>query len=44
MTSPQAWPKADLLQQRRLELGLPLAPAPAPPLLSLAIKGGIGAL
>ena len=41
MTSPRAWPKADLLQQRRIELGLPLEPAPAPPLLSLVLKGGI---
>ena len=38
------WPKPDLLQQRRLELGLPLDPVPVPPLLSLVIKGGIGAL
>ena len=44
MTSRRTWPKADLLQQRRLALGLPLQPAPAPPLLSLVIKGGIGAL
>ena len=42
MTSRRTWPKADLLQQRRLALGLPLQPAPAPPLLSLVIKGGIG--
>ena len=27
MTSRQDWPKPDLLQQRRLELGLPLEPA-----------------
>ena len=33
MTSRRTWPKADLLQQRRLALGLPLQPAPAPPLL-----------
>ena len=44
MTSRRTWPKADLLQQRRLALGLPLEPATAPPLLSLVIKGGIGAL
>ena len=44
MTSRQHWPKPDLLQQRRLELGLPLEPAPAPPLFSLVIKGSIGAL
>ena len=41
MTSPQAWPKADLLQQRRLELGLPLEPVPVSPLSSLVLKGGI---
>ena len=44
MTSCQDWPKPDLLQQRRLELGLPLDPAPAPPLLSLLLKGGMGAV
>lgn len=44
MTSRRTWPKADLLQQRRLALGLPLEPAPAPPLLSLVIKGGMGAV
>ena len=43
MTSRRTWPKADLLQQRRLALGLPLQPAPAPPLFSLVIKGSIGA-
>ena len=41
MTSPRPWPKADLLQQRRLELGLPLEPDPVAPLLSLVLKGGI---
>ena len=41
MTSRQNWPKPDFLQQRRLELGLPLEPAPAPPLLSLVQQGGI---
>ena len=44
MTSPQDWPKPDLLQQRRLELGLPLDPAPAPPPLSLLLKGVMGAV
>ena len=44
MTSRRTWPKADLLQQRRLALGLPLQPVPAPPLLFLVIKGSIGAL
>ena len=41
MTSRQNWPKADLLQQRRLELGLPLEPVPVSPLFSLVLKGGI---
>ena len=41
MKSRRDWPKPDLLQQRRLELGLPLEPAPAPPLLSLVQQGGI---
>ena len=44
MTSRQHWPKPDLLQQRRLELGLPLQQAPVPSMLSLVLKGGIGAL
>ena len=44
MTSPQAWPKSDLLQQRRLELGLPLEPLPVPPLFSLVLKGGIAGM
>ena len=44
MTSRQEWPKPDLLQQRRLELGLPLQQAPVSSLLSLVLKGGIGAL
>ena len=44
MTSRQDWPKPDLLQQRRLELGLPLDPAPVPSPLSLLGKGGMGAL
>ena len=42
MTSRQHWPKPDLLQQRRLELGLPLDPAPVPPPLFLLLKGGMG--
>ena len=41
MTSPRTWPKPDLLQQRRLELGLPLEPAPIPPPLFLVFRGGI---
>ena len=41
MTLRQNWPKADLLQQRRLELGLPLEPVPVSPLFSLVLKGGI---
>ena len=44
MTSRQGWPKPDLLQQRRLELGLPLDPAPVPLPLSLLSKGVMGAL
>ena len=44
MTLRQDWPKPDLLQQRRLELGLPLEPAPVAPPLSLLFKGGMGAL
>ena len=44
MTSCQDWPKPDLLQQRRLELGLPLDPAPVPPPLFLLLKGGMGAV
>ena len=44
MTLRQDWPKPDLLQQRRLELGLALEPAPVPPPLSLLFKGGMGAL
>jgi len=42
MTLHQNWPKSDLLQQRRLELGLPLEPASVSPLRSLVLKGGIG--
>ena len=41
MTSRQRWPKPDLLQQRRLELGLPIEPAPVPPPLFLVFRGGI---
>ena len=44
MTSRQDWPKPDLLQQRRLELGLPLDPAPALPLFPLVLKGVAGAV
>jgi len=44
MTSRQHWPKPDLLQQRRLELGLPLEPAPVASWLSLVLKGGVGGL
>ena len=44
MTLRRVWPKPDFLQQRRLELGLPLEPAPVPPPLSLLFKGGMGAL
>ena len=44
MKSRRDWPKPDLLQQRRLELGLPLEPAPASPLLSLVLRGGIAAV
>ena len=44
MTSRQGWPKPDLLQQRRLELGLPLDLAPVPPPLFLLLKGGMGAV
>ena len=41
MTSLRTWPKPDLLQQRRLELGLPMEPAPVPPPLFLVFRGGI---
>ena len=44
MTLRQDWPKPDLLQQSRLELGLALEPAHVPPPLSLLFKGGMGAL
>ena len=44
MTSPKTWPKPDLLQQRRIEIGLPLEPLPVSPLLSLVLKGGIAGL
>ena len=44
MTARQAWPKPDLLQQRRVELGLPFEPAPVPSMLSLLLKGGISAV
>ena len=39
MTSCQDWPKPDLLQQRRLELGLPPEPIAAEPLPRLLLKG-----
>lgn len=41
MRTSRTWPKPDLLQQRRLELGLPLEPFPVSPLFSLVLKGGI---
>jgi type IV pilus assembly protein PilN len=44
MTSRQHWPKPDLLQQHRLELGLPLQWAPVSSLPSLVLKGGIAGL
>ena len=44
MTSSRTWPKPDLLQQRRLELGLPLEPAPRPPPFFLVLRGGIAGL
>ena len=44
MTARRDWPKPDLLQQRRVELGLPLETAPVPPMLSLVLKGGISAV
>ena len=40
MTSRQDWPKPDLLQQRRLELGLP-EPIAAEPLDRLLLKGAV---
>ena len=44
MTARRDWPKPDLLQQRRVELGLPFEPAPVPSMLSLVLKGGITAV
>jgi type IV pilus assembly protein PilN len=44
MTSHRDWSKPDLLQQRRVELGLPFEPAPVPSRLSLLLKGGISAV
>ena len=41
MTSPQGWPKPDLLQKRRLELGLPPEPIAAEPLPRLLLKGAV---
>ena len=40
MTSRQDWPKPDLLQQRRLELGLP-EPIATEPLARLLLKGAV---
>ena len=40
MTSRQDWPKPDLLQQRRLELGLP-EPIAAEPLARVLLKGAV---
>ena len=44
MTARRDWPKPDLLQQRRVALGLPFEPAPVPSMLSLLLKGGISAV
>ena len=41
MTSRQDWPKPDLLQQRRVELGLPLEPVAVEPLHLLILKGAV---
>ena len=41
MTSRQGWPKPDLLQQRRLELGLPPEPIAAELLPRLLLKGAV---
>ena len=41
MTLRQDWPKPDLLQQRRLELGLPPEPIAAELLPSLLLKGSV---
>ena len=44
MTSRQHWPKPDLLQQRRLELGLPLEPLAVEALPRLLLKGAAPAV
>ena len=41
MTSRQDWPKPDLLQQRRLELGLPPEPVSHEALPQLLLKGAV---
>ena len=41
MTARRDWPKPDLLQQRRVELGLPLEPVVVEPLPRLLLKGGV---
>ena len=41
MTSRQGWPKPDLLQQRRLELGLPPEPVSHEALPQLLLKGAV---
>ena len=44
MTSRQHWPKPDLLQQRRLELGLPLELRAVEALPRLLLKGAAPAV
>ena len=41
MTARRDWPKPDLLQQRRVELGLPPAPVAVEPLPRLLLKGAV---
>ena len=41
MTSRQDWPKPDLLQQRRVELGLPIEPGAVEPRPLLLLKGAV---
>ena len=41
MTARRDWPKPDLLQQRRVELGLPLEPVVVEPLPRLVLKGAV---
>ena len=41
MTSRQDWPKSDLLQQRRLELGLPPEAEGHQPQRHLLLKGAL---